>query len=90
MRQEIAIDKYVMAYMAECKEKELLKNVLETHKTFDDWRKKQKHLLLGCEIEGKTPHSDKKEKDHMKHPIPFPTECVIPINAVAFASPSDS
>ena len=89
MRQEIAIDKYVMAYMAECKEKELLKNVLETHKTFDDWRKKQKHLLLGCEIEEKA-HPTKKEKDHMKHPIPFPTECVIPINAVVFTSRSDS
>ena len=86
MKQEISVDKYVIAYMAEAKEKELVKNVLETHETFNDWRKKQKHLLLGCEIEGKVPVSSKKEKEkekeHPKVPIPFPPDCIIPVNAV--------
>lgn len=82
MRQEISVDKYVVAYMAEAKEKELVKAVLETHETFNDWRKKQKHLLLGCEIEGKVPVSSKKEKEHPKVPIPFPPDCIIPVNAV--------
>ena len=82
MKQEISVDKYVIAYVAEAKEKELVKNVLETHETFNDWRKKQKHLLLGCEIEGKVPVSSKKEKEHPKVPIPFPPDCIIPVNAV--------
>ena len=79
--------------MAEAKEKELVKNVLETHETFNDWRKKQKHLLLGCEIEGceiegKVPVSSKKEKEHPKVPIPFPPDCIIPVNAVLNAHAS--
>ena len=82
MRQEISVDKYVIAYMAEAKEKELVKTVLETHETFNDWRKKQKHLLLGCEIEGKVPVSSKKDKDDPKVPIPFPADCIIPVNSV--------
>ena len=71
-----------MAYMAERKEKLLLKYVNETHKSYDDWRKAHKHLSLGADIEREFKVGAKKEKDDKKAPIPFPQDCVIPINQV--------
>lgn len=75
-----------MAYMAERKEKILLKYVGETHKSYDDWRKMHKHLSLSADIEREFKVGAKKEKDDKKDdkkaPIPFPSDCVVPINKV--------
>ena len=84
----------MLAYQAERKEEELKRFVLATHVSFEDWRKKQKHLSLTEDVptkdhEKKETHSSSKsdsmkspEKGKSKQPIPFPQECTIPINPV--------
>lgn len=79
-----------MAYMAERKEKLLLKYVGDTHKSYDDWRKAHKHLSLSEDIEREFKISSKKEKDDKKTPIPFPKDCVIPINKVITQESNDA
>ncbi|KAK8807697.1 hypothetical protein WA171_000648, partial [Blastocystis sp. BT1] len=91
IQQNLSVDKYVLAYQAERKEEELKRFVLATHVSFEDWRKKQKHLSLAEDVPSKDhekeTHSSSKsdsmkspKKEKSKQPIPFPQECTIPIN----------
>lgn len=102
IRQNLSVDKYVLAYQAERKEEELKRFVLASHVSFEDWRKKQKHLSLAEDVTNKSHgkvdgHTDTKsdsksmskkssEKEKSKQPIPFPSECTIPINPVLVES----
>ena len=87
IKQEISVDQYVYVYMTEQRENELVGFVKSTHSNYLDWKKKQKHLQLATDLENdkvieKKDKSKKKEKDDIKKPIEFPSECIIPINIV--------